>query len=72
MLPVDACSMAWFFRVIEQDDGRWACRHGRQVFDTHLLLDEAIEHIRALAARQLPAQLFLHRRDGTIEGLEFE
>jgi hypothetical protein len=64
--------MVWFFRVIERDDGRWACRHGRQEFDAHPLLDEAIEHIKALAARQRPAQLFLHRLDGTVEGLEFE
>jgi hypothetical protein len=64
--------MAWFFRVIEQDDGRWACRHGRQEYDTHPRLDQAIEHIQALAAQQRPAQLFLHRLDGTVEGLEFD
>jgi len=27
--------MAWYFRVIERADGRSACRHGRQQFDTH-------------------------------------
>jgi len=49
--------MAWFFRVIEQDDGRWACRHGRQEYDTHPRLDQTIEHIKALAAQKRPAQL---------------
>ena len=42
--------MAWFFRVIEQDDDRWACRHGRQEYDTHSRLDQAIEHIKALSS----------------------
>jgi hypothetical protein len=43
--------MASFFRVIELHDGQWACRHGRHEYDSHPLLDEAIDHIAALAAR---------------------
>jgi hypothetical protein len=59
--------MAWFFRVIEQHDGRWACRRGSQEYDTHDTVNPAIDHIRALAADQIAAELFLHRIDGSIE-----
>jgi len=52
--------MAWYFRVIERADGRWACRHGRQQFDTHDELHHAVEHLRALALASRPAELFLH------------
>jgi hypothetical protein len=64
--------MAWFFHVIEQDDGRWACRHGRQELDTHAVLDQAIEHITAIAALQRPADIFLHRLGGTVESVGFQ
>jgi len=67
MRVVNDRSMAWFFRVIEQDDGQWACRHGRHVYDSHPLLDQAIEHISAIAALQQPAELFVHRLDGRVE-----
>ena len=53
--------MAWFFRVIELADGRWACRHGREEYDAHAELRHAIEHMRALARAAGPAELFLHR-----------
>jgi hypothetical protein len=59
--------MALFFRVIEQGDGRWACRRGGQEYDTHATVNPAIAHIRALAADQVLAELFLHRIDGSVE-----
>ena len=61
--------MAWFFRVVEQDDGRWACSHGRHEYDIHTDMNHAIEHITALATHQGPAELFLHRLDGTVRRL---
>jgi hypothetical protein len=61
--------MALFFRVIELDDGRWACRHGSLEYDIHALMNQAIEHITALAANQRPAELFLHRLDGSVRSL---
>jgi hypothetical protein len=63
----DAAGMAWYFRVIEQLDGRWACRHGHQIFDAHSELHDALDHIRALAATALPAELFVHYLDGTVD-----
>ncbi len=55
--------MAWFFHLIEQVDGRWACRRGLQEYDTHAELHDAVEHVRALAAAAQPAELFVHRLD---------
>jgi hypothetical protein len=54
--------MALFFHVVEQDDGRWACRHGRH--------EQATEHIRVLAYESRPASIFVHRLDGTTVRVE--
>jgi hypothetical protein len=62
--------MAWFFRVIELADGRWACRHGREEYDAHAELRLAIEHMRARAFAERPAELLLHRLDGSVERIE--
>lgn len=56
-------------RVIEMPDGQWACRRGREVIDTHLDLERAVEHLSTLAAEIGPTQLFLHRLDGTVRDL---
>ena len=60
--------MAWFFRAVEQSDGSWLCRRGLDVFDTHPSLELAIEHLGELAADAQPAQLYVHRVDGQVEG----
>ena len=57
--------MAWFFRAIEQADGQWACSHGRVVFDRHDELSDALDHLREIAATMSPAELFVHRQDGS-------
>jgi hypothetical protein len=62
--------MAWFLRVIERDDGSWACRHGTVEFDVHTELQGAVEHIRVLAASRQPAELFLHRLGGVVERID--
>jgi Uncharacterized protein conserved in bacteria (DUF2188) len=49
-------------------DGSWACRHGNLVFDSHDLLENAIEHLTSLAAANPPAELIVHHLDGRIEG----
>jgi hypothetical protein len=64
-----ASAVAWFFHLIEQVDGRWACRRGLQEYDTHAELHDAVEHVRALAAAAQPAELFVHRLDGSVERL---
>lgn len=59
--------MAWFFRAIETAPGRWECHHGTLVFDDHLTLAEAMEHLRAIAAdQQEAAELFVHTLDGRV------
>lgn len=59
----------WYFRVIETHDGRWACRRGRSVLDTHPDLGEAVEHITSVVAESRPARLFLHRLDGSVSDI---
>jgi hypothetical protein len=59
--------VAWFLRAIEQDDGRWACRHGLQHYAVHAELHHAVEHLRVLAIELGPAELFAHHLDGRIE-----
>ncbi|WP_045878562.1 DUF2188 domain-containing protein [Pseudofrankia sp. DC12] len=59
--------MGWFFRAIELADGQWACRHGRHIYDTHSELSDALDHLRDLASAAAPAELFIHRLDGSIE-----
>jgi hypothetical protein len=59
--------MAWFFRAIETANGRWECHHGARVFDAHVTLAEALEHLRVLATDQEEAaQLFVHTLDGQV------
>ena len=64
--------MAWYLRVVELSDGAWACRHGREQFDTHNRLEDAVTHLRALAAERQPAELVLHWMDGSVEHIAAE
>jgi hypothetical protein len=59
----------WFFRVIEQADGSWACRRGREELDRHAELDEAVSHASSLAAAHAPAEVMVHFFDGTMRYL---
>ena len=65
----DAHRMAWFFRAIEQADGRWACSHGGAVFDQHDELPDALVHLRDIAATMSPAELFVHHLDGDVKNI---
>ena len=40
-----------FVRVIECDDGTWACNNGRAEYDRHALFDEALDHMTNLRRR---------------------
>lgn len=62
--------MGLFFHIVELDDGRWACRHGRHDYDTHDTFTQAKEHIRTLAFENRPASIFVHHRDGTTVHVE--
>jgi hypothetical protein len=61
--------VAWFFRVVEIGEGRWACRWGEKEYDTHADMRRAIEHVTVLAAAHRPAEVVLHRLDGSVEHL---
>ncbi|HET8619251.1 MAG TPA: DUF2188 domain-containing protein [Acidimicrobiales bacterium] len=56
----------WFFRVIESADGWWACRRGRAEVDRHAEIDEALRHIRQIAAENRPSQVWVHHLDGRV------
>lgn len=57
------------FRVIELDDGRWACRRGLQELDIHAHVDAAVDHIIAIAAQHSPSQVIAHHLDGRVRHL---
>jgi hypothetical protein len=61
--------MAWFFRVLQLADDRWACRHGRVEFDIHAEVDAAVQHVRSIAKDHESAEVMVHRLDGTVERL---
>jgi hypothetical protein len=59
--------MPWFYRAIETVQGRWECRHGAWVFDDHATLEEALGHLRRLAADESSGvQVFVHTTDGQV------
>ena len=55
--------MTWLFRVVELEEGTWACRRGRTTVDEHDALDEALTHTCALAAEDRPSQVRVHHLD---------
>ena len=59
--------MAWFFHIIEQNDGRWACCYGWHEHDTHARPQDALAHATQLTTAQRPVEIHLHRQDGTVE-----
>jgi len=58
--------MAWSYRVVQQETGRWLCRFGLERFDEHTDLAAAIQHCGSIAGRNRPAHLFLHHLDGPV------
>jgi hypothetical protein len=62
--------VSWFLRAIEQADGHWVCRFGREEFgtmpDEPSALRRMVEAASALGGRE-SFLFYLHRLDGTIE-----
>ena len=58
-------------RAIEQTDGGLGRAHGRTVYDRHAALPEALEHLHGIAETISPAQLVVHRLDGTVQNLGY-
>jgi hypothetical protein len=59
----------WFFRTIEDADGRWTCRRGLTHLDTHHTLHDALAHLRELALAEPPASVFAHWYDGRVQAV---
>jgi hypothetical protein len=59
--------MAWFFRVVQLENGDWQCRHGLHVFDAHSALLDAVEHCKALASEFRPSIVLAHPRGASIQ-----
>lgn len=55
-----------FFRLIEHDDGWWACRRGREEIDRHPHQDQALDHMTELAASNRPSRVYVHNADGRV------
>jgi len=55
--------------VIEQDDGRWRCAHGRTLNDLHDRLPDAIAHLRKVAKISQPAIASIHWADGRVDNV---
>jgi len=53
-------------RVFELPDGRFRCRRSSTVLDEHDTLEEAVTHLRALAADIGPSLVFFHARAGDV------
>jgi hypothetical protein len=56
----------WFFHLVETPDAGWECRRGRHILDRHEDADSALDHMHRIVREHAPAELFLHRLDGTI------
>ena len=56
----------WFFRAIETTDG-WECRHGLLTYDWHPTLPGALDHLAEIGQSSPSAEIYVHRRDGTVE-----
>ncbi|MDP9227232.1 MAG: hypothetical protein M3P18_25965, partial [Actinomycetota bacterium] len=67
--PFTLLAMAWWYRVVELEDGRWACRWGLHVYDVHHELAEAIEHCSTIAAGNAPSEVFVHGLDAGVQSV---
>jgi len=63
--------VSWYLHAVEGKDGRWSCRHGRTVVDTHAERTAAVDHLKALAIElELGTVIFVHTLAGLIERVD--
>lgn len=65
-LRLDSELMAWSYRVVELESGRWLCRFGQELFDGHDAMARAFEHCGGIASGNAPANLFVHYLEGAV------
>lgn len=54
-------------RLVELEDGRWTCRHGGFDTDPSSSFAEALSYASIIASWCAPAEIVVHRRDGSTE-----
>lgn len=60
-----------YLHAAEGEDGRWSCRHGGTVVDTHADRAGAVDHLRTLALElELGTVIFVHALSGAIEQVD--
>jgi hypothetical protein len=65
---VDTGRVARFFlRIVEQPDGAWCFRRGRENVKGFANLDDAVEHATNIASEIRPSEVFVHRLDGRVQ-----
>lgn len=63
--------MAWHLHAVEGEDGRWTCRHGLSVFDSHADRGASIEHLKQLACNfGRGTAIFVHALGASVEQIE--
>jgi hypothetical protein len=55
-----------YFRVIEREDGMWACHHDPHDIDRHEHQDQALWHIAEIASSYRPSRILFHHLDGRV------
>ena len=61
--------MAFFFRIVEFEDGSWSCRQGRRELARFGDLDAAIETGRDIACEHAPSEVFVHDLNGRVQSI---
>jgi hypothetical protein len=61
--------VAYFFRIVEQDDGSWLGRRGQVVFKRFGELDDAIEHVTGIARENPSSKVLVHHIDGRVHSI---
>lgn len=56
-----------FFRVVQQGDGSWWYRRGRQELKSFSQFSDALAHARDVASEHPPSEVRVHRLNGRVE-----
>jgi len=62
----------YFLRIVEQQDGPWWFRRGRDDVKWFEEFAEAVEYATGIAGEHRPSQVLVHRLDGGAEVVAFE
>jgi len=57
----------FFLRILEQQDGSWWFRRGREDVKRFGELDDAVAYATDIAGGNRPSEVVVHRRDGRVQ-----